>query len=96
MEGVYASLLRFAPNAAGNVEPFARSAATLYPAVQIASDSSGQRIIEAHGAVAPTASELGIDAISKQFPNGASPQDFFSIGSSTSAASPTTRPRRPT
>jgi hypothetical protein len=74
------SLLRFPPNAAGNTAPFARSAfGNMLAGIEIASDSTGQNIIEAHTVAAPENRETGIDTFAKQFPNGAAIGSLFDI-----------------
>jgi hypothetical protein len=72
------SLLRFPPKAAGNTAPFARSG-SLLPAVQLASNSTGQSVIEARSISATTAAEFGVDTIVKQFANGAQPDFTYDI-----------------
>ena len=73
------SLLRFAPNAAGNVAPFARSAPTLFPAYQIDSDSTGIDLIEAHNTNEPDTIGDGINVLVKQFPNAATPGSPYQV-----------------
>lgn len=63
-------MLRFPPGATGNTAPYARSAAGLFPALELASDSTGQRLIEAHSTNAANNYGFGVDTIVKQFPNG--------------------------
>jgi len=77
-EGYPASLLRFAPNATGNEAPFARGSITFW-AYELASDSSGQNIIEAHITGCCSVSNAGVDTFVKQFANGTAPAEPFSI-----------------
>jgi hypothetical protein len=67
------SLLRFAPNAGGNVAPFARSQPGLYPSTELASDSTGYNLIDAHSTNQPSDVGDGVDTLGKQFPNNAAP-----------------------
>jgi hypothetical protein len=65
------ALLRFPPDADGNEAPFARSATGLDPAIELASDSTGQYIIESHFEPCCSGSSVGLMTVEKQFPNGA-------------------------
>ncbi len=69
--GGFTSLVRFPPNADGDVAPFARSAADVKFGVQLANDSTGDNVIEAHIAVCCDAGGDGTDTLAKQFANGA-------------------------
>jgi hypothetical protein len=74
-------LLRFAPNASGNAAPLAVSAATLSPATQAASDSTGANIIEAHIPICPPCgADHGVATLPKQFANNATLNALFGIG----------------
>jgi hypothetical protein len=77
-DGYPASLLRFAPNATGNEAPFARGSITFW-AYELASDSSGQNIIEAHITGCCSVSNAGVDTFAKQFANNTAPANPFSI-----------------
>jgi len=66
-QGNVASLLRFGPNANGNHAPYARTAPGLYPAVQIATNSNGQNILEAHVKNAPSSALDGIATYPSEF-----------------------------
>jgi hypothetical protein len=72
------NLLRFPPNL-GNEAPYARSAIGLFPAVELASDSTGQHIIEAHVAPCCNSFNNGIETLAKQFSNGATPSAFYDV-----------------
>jgi hypothetical protein len=61
------SLLRFAAGASGNQAPLARSAANYLTAFQIANDSTGHNIIEAHPPICCSGTYAGVDTITKQF-----------------------------
>jgi hypothetical protein len=68
----FSSILRFAPNANGNVAPVSRSDIVnsyIYDAYQIASDSSGRNIIEAHFPASTNSSYKGVATYQKYFPN---------------------------
>jgi hypothetical protein len=68
-------LVRFPPNAKGNMAPFARSAKDgVFIPNQIVSDSTGNNLIEPHiGSVSSTWNlSAGVDTIPKQFYDGAS------------------------
>jgi hypothetical protein len=75
----YARFLRFAARANGNVGPIAQTAASLSPAFQIAFDSSGANLIEAHNVVGPEELLFGIDTYRKYFKNGAAPNALYDI-----------------
>jgi hypothetical protein len=76
--GEGANLLRFPPNAAGNQAPFARGTISFWGS-ELASDSTGKNIIEAHVPTCCHASSAGIQTIVKQFPNNASLNPIFDI-----------------
>lgn len=63
-------LLRFPPNASGDTAPFA-SGIVSFAAVAIASDSTGNNVIEAHSPNSPSDVGIGIETLVKQFPNTA-------------------------
>lgn len=71
-------VLRFPPDANGNTAPFARGSAA-YPALELASDSTGNNLIEAHSASAPSVSTIGIQTLVKQFANGLAPTLLYRI-----------------
>jgi len=73
-------LLRFPPKSSGNVAPFARSTPDLDPAYQLASDSTGQNVIEAHFSSTPSVAGFGTATIAKQFANNTHPSFPYSIG----------------
>lgn len=66
-------LLRFPPDASGNVAPFARSGPGLSPALEVASDASGQFLIEAHTDQCCSVASQGLTVMAKQFPDGGYP-----------------------
>jgi hypothetical protein len=70
----FSSILRFAPNANGNVAPVSRSNifnSYIYDAYQIASDSTGKNLIEAHFPASPNSTYMGVATYPKYFPNDA-------------------------
>lgn len=73
------SLVRFSPDASGNEAPLARSEGNLNPAVEIASDSTGKYIVEAHAAQCCNSSNNGITTLSKHFSSGAEPSEPYEI-----------------
>lgn len=73
------TLLRFPPNAAGNALPFARGSVT-YPAIQLASDSTGNNLMEAHFTDASSSVGFGVETLVKQFPNNSSPRAVHDTG----------------
>ena len=60
--------LRYAPNANGNAAPLARANAG-FPAIQLASDSTGVNLIEGHSGNSPSGVGYGVETMVKQFPN---------------------------
>jgi hypothetical protein len=70
------SLLRFPPKAAGNTAPFARASVT-FPALQLASDSTGNNLIEAHFAILASDVGFGVETLVKQFYNNTSPTVLY-------------------
>jgi hypothetical protein len=93
--GASATLERFPPNAMGNAAPYASGSIT-YWANQIASDSTGANLIEAHGPACCTAESAGISTFAKQFANGTYPANLYNvygigIGSGGIADDPTTK-----
>jgi hypothetical protein len=76
----YVRLLRFAPNASGNAAPLARSASGLLPALQLASDSTGHNLIEAHVANSANSVGFGVETLAKQFPSNTLPNDLSDTG----------------
>jgi hypothetical protein len=86
-------LVRFPPNASGNEAPFATSQTGLYSALQLASDSTGNNIIEASNGECCSSVFFGIYTLEKQFPNGAGLTPIYrvnSFGTSGVADDPTT------
>jgi hypothetical protein len=74
-------LLLFAPNASVNAVSLAVSAATLSPATQAASDSTGANIIEAHIPICPPCgADHGVVTLPKQFANNTTLNALFGIG----------------
>lgn len=71
-------LLRFPPGATGDEKPYAQSG-YLLPAIQLAFDSTGQRVIEANSYECCSAAEAGVTTLPKQFPNGADLQSLYYI-----------------
>jgi hypothetical protein len=70
----FSSILRFAPNANGNVAPVLRSnifSSYIYDAYQIASNSTGSNLIEAHFPASTNATFEGVATYPKYFPNDA-------------------------
>ncbi len=78
-DGGQANLLRFPPNASGNEAPFAVGGINLF-ALELASDSSGKNIIEAHiDGDGCCSNELGVDTYVKQFANNTAPNEVDSV-----------------
>jgi hypothetical protein len=78
----WARLLRFAAWANGNVGPIAQTPAgsqSFSPAFQIAFDSSGANLIEAHNETYPEELAWGIDTYRKDFRNGHAPNALYDI-----------------
>jgi DNA-binding beta-propeller fold protein YncE len=73
-------LLRFPPNASGNQAPFAAGQMT-FETYQIASDSTGNNIIEAHveGVSGVIGVDAGVDTYAKQFYAGQNPAEPYSV-----------------
>lgn len=70
----FSSILRFAPNANGNVAPVSRSNifnSYIYDAYQIASDSTGRNLIEAHFPASTNSTYKGVATYPKYFSNNA-------------------------
>ena len=91
-----ADLVRFAPDASGNVAPLAtsRGGEDLDDANELAFDSTGKNIIEANGPVCCEVFSEGVNTYSKQFPNGKNASLIYSISAFTSngiADDPTTK-----
>jgi len=87
------SLLRFPPAASGNTAPIAHETALL-PAIQLASDSTGKNLIEAHMANGPNSIGLGVETLVKQFKDLGGPPpvyDTYYFGVGGVADDPTTR-----
>jgi hypothetical protein len=87
------SLLRFPPNATGNTAPFARGSVN-FPAIQLASDSTGSNLIEAHFGNSPSGVGFGIETLVKQFPNNSAPTVLYNtawFGVTGMADDPTTK-----
>ncbi len=80
-DGAQAIQLRFPPNSAGKQAPYA-SGQINYFALQLASDSTGNNLIEAH--IDPPfccgAPSYGVDTYVKQFANNTPPTEVASIG----------------
>ena len=76
--GQGANLLRFTPNASGNQAPFA-SGAIYFWGSELASDSTGKNVIEAHIPSCCHAWSSGIQTIVKQFPNNTSLSPIYEI-----------------
>jgi hypothetical protein len=74
-----ASLLRFPPNATGDTAPFARSSEGLFLGFQLANDSTGNNIIEAHTCGYLNCNLAGVETFAKQFPNNGL-TDLYGIG----------------
>ena len=66
------TLFRYPPNATIGTAAFAQGL-DFYPAIQLASDSTGANLLEAHNAVSPNAAGFGVATIQKQFSNGTPP-----------------------
>ena len=78
-DGSNAVQLRFPANANGNASPYA-SGTIQWFALQLASDSTGRNLIEAHiDAFGCCASALGVDTYTKQFADNTSPAGISSI-----------------
>jgi hypothetical protein len=77
--GCTSSLVRFAPNANGNVAPLARSQGGLAPTEQLASDSTGRYVISGHSICIPSGVTAGIDTLFKQFASNTTPADPYRI-----------------
>jgi len=76
--GQGANLLRFPPNAGGNEAPFA-SGAIYFWGSELASDSTGKNIIEAHIPSCCHAWSSGIQTLVKQFTNNATLSPIYAI-----------------
>jgi hypothetical protein len=76
--GQGANLLRFPPNSSGNQAPFA-SGAIYFWGSELASDSTGKNIVEAHLPSCCHAWSSGIQTIVKQFSNNASLSPIYDI-----------------
>jgi hypothetical protein len=70
-------LLRFAPNASGDEAPLA-TVGVSNPAIEIASDSTDEHIIEAAGPDWPNGWTSGVDTF-KKFPNGSANPRLYAI-----------------
>lgn len=88
-----ANLLRFPPNATGNTAPFARSSFGLFLGLQLANDSTGNNIIEAHTCAFLNCNLAGVETFAKQFPNNGLSEIYNIGGFSVSGAAddPTTK-----
>jgi hypothetical protein len=87
------TLLRFPPNATGNTAPFAVGFVS-EPAVELASASGGQNILEANAALCCNSTVAGITTFPKQYPNGSSLTpiyDLSALGNGGLADDPTTK-----
>jgi hypothetical protein len=77
--GGFESIVRFPPDANGNIAPFARSSTDVKAGVQLANDSTGNYVIEAHIAICCNSQETGTDTIGKQFAPGADPSFVYDV-----------------
>jgi hypothetical protein len=74
------TLLRFAPNAAGNSAPLALGGSGGLPAIAVASDSTGNNLIYADATVCCSSPFIDLQTFPKQFPNNASLSSVATIG----------------
>lgn len=72
----YPTALRYPPNATIGTAPFA-SSLSFWPAFQLASDSTGRNIIEAHYADSPNSEGFGVATLQKQYYNGVPPAILY-------------------
>jgi len=66
------TVFRYPPNATVGTAPFAQ-AKGLNPAIQLASDSTGNNLLEGHFASTPNSEGFGVVTVQKQFYNGTAP-----------------------